>query len=535
MWRSLLAGFCSTCLLAGCTGGEQSVRATGLVYCSEGSPDSFNPQISTSGTAYDASAHTLYDRLIALDPDTGTALPALALSWTVSRDGTRWRFKLRPDVQFHHTAWFSPSRPFNADDIVFSFERQWRKQHPYHRISGGVYPYFENTGLHRLLAAIVKRSDDEVEFQLTESNATFLSMLSMEFASILSAEYAAQLLQAGKPEQLDQLPIGTGPFRLQRYDTGAFIRYEAHPDYYAGAAKVKRLVFAITPDVSLRLSRLRAGECDVMSQPSPAHLTLIRQNPALRLYSQPALNVSYWAFNTRRPPLNDARVRQALAYAVNRSAILDAVYFGAGEIAKSPVPPTVPGHDAELTDFRHDPARARELLAEAGYADGFSLDVWAMPVSRPYNPNARKMAELIQDDLRQIGVNVRIVSYEWRDFLRRLRLGEHDSVLLGWSGDLNDADNFLSPLLTCAAVRAGSNRALWCDDMFDGLLARARTTRDPDHRARLYSEALHIFKQQTPWLTLAHSTQYLAARQSIVGLRQSASGGVSFHQAERRK
>lgn len=533
MWRSLLAGLCSSCLLVACTGGEQSVRATGLVYCSEGSPDSFNPQISTSGTAYDASANTLYDRLVSLDHDTGTPIPALAESWTVSRDGTRWRFRLRENVAFHETEWFSPTRPLNADDVLFSFERQWRPRHPYHRVSGGVYPYFENSGLSRLLAAIVKRGEHEVEFQLTESNATFLSMLSMEFASILSAEYAAKLLKEGEPAQIDQLPIGTGPFQLHRYDTGAFIRYQAHPLYYAGAAKVKRLVFAITPDASLRLARLRAAECDVMSQPSPAHLSLIRQNNRLKLYSQPSLNVSYWAFNTRRPPLNDPRVRHALGYAVNRAAILDAVYFGGGEIAKSPVPPTVPGHDAKLADFRHDPARARELLSEAGYPNGFQLDVWAMPVSRPYNPNARKMAELIQDDLRQVGVNVRIVSYEWRDFLRRLRLGEHDSVLLGWSGDLNDADNFLSPLLTCAALRAGSNRALWCNEEFDALLTRARTTRDADMRESLYHQAQQLFKQEAPWLTLAHSTQYLAARQSIRGLRQSASGGVYFHQAER--
>lgn len=534
MWRSLFAGFCSVGLLVACTGGEQSVRATGLVYCSEGSPDSFNPQISTSGTAYDASAHPLYNRLVDLDPDTGTPQPALAESWTVSRDGTRWKFKLRRDVQFHRTAWFTPTRPFNADDVLFSFERQWRPRHPFHRVSGGNYAYFANIGLGELLTGIVKRGEHEVEFQLREANGSFLTMLSMEFASILSAEYAAQVMQTGQPQQLDQLPVGTGPFQLVRYDQGAFIRYEAHPDYFGGMAKVKRLVFAITPDASLRLSRLRAGECDVMAQPSPAHLPLIRQNSKLKLYSQPSLNISYWAFNTRRPPLNDARVRQALNYAVNRATILDAVYFGAAEQAKSPVPPLVPGHDHLLQDFRHDPDRARELLREAGYGNGFTLDIWAMPVSRPYNPNAKKMAELIQDDLRQIGVNARIVSFEWRDFLRRLRLGEHDSVLLGWSGDLNDADNFLTPLLSCDAIRAGSNRALWCNNEFDALLNEARGSRDLAMREQHYRAAQELFKAEAPWLTIAHSTQFLVARQSIQGLRQSASGGVYFQHAERR-
>ena len=533
MWRSLLASCSLTLVLAACTSGEQSVRATGLVYCSEGSPDSFNPQLSTSGTSYDASAHTLYDRLVNLDPDTGEALPALAESWKVSRDGTRWRFKLRRNVAFHQTAWFKPSRFLNTDDVLFSFERQWHDQHPFHQVSGGAYSYFHNSGLARLLAAIIKRSDHEIEFQLTERNATFLAMLSMEFASIQSAEYATAVRLQGRPSDLDQMPVGTGPFKFVRYEPGTFIRYEAHPDYYAGAAKIKRLVFAITPDASLRLSRLRAGECDVMAQPSPAHLALIRQNNKLKLYSQPGLNVSYWAFNTTRPPLDDVRVRHALNYAVNRSAILDAVYFGAGELAKSPVPPTVVGHDRHLPDFHHDADRARALLREAGYGAGFKLDVWAMPVSRPYNPNARKMAELIQDDLRQVGVNVRIVSYEWRDFLRRLRQGEHDSVLLGWSGDLSDADNFLNPLLSCDALQSGSNRAFWCNEQFDALLKAARETHDAATRDSLYADAQRLFKQQAPWLTIAHSTQYLAARHNIRGLRQMTNGGVYFQYAER--
>ncbi len=529
----MLAGALLPLLLTACTGGEQSVRATGLVYCSEGSPDSFNPQLSTTGTSYDASAHPIYDRLIDLDPISGEPVPSLAQSWTTSRDGIRWRFKLRPDVAFHTTPWFSPSRPLNADDVLFSFQRQADPQHPFHAVSGGSYPYYDNVGLNRLIVSVSKRSDLEVEFILAERNATFPVLLSMEFASILSAEYAEQVRVAGQLEQIDRLPVGTGPFKLVRYEPGAFIRYEAHTEHFAGAPRSKRLVFAITPDASLRLSRLRAGECDVMAQPSPAHLPLIRQNSKLKLISQPGMNVSYWAFNTHKPPLDDVRVRRALSHAINRRAILDAVYFGAAEQAKSPVPPTVPGHDRLLADYHYNPARARELLQEAGLSRGFELAVWAMPVSRPYNPNARKMAELIQADLRAIGVTVHIVSYEWRDFLRRLRQGEHDSVLLGWSGDVIDADNFLTPLLSCAAISSGSNRAFWCDSSFDELITEARSNRDSELRDALYQQAQQLFYQQAPWLPIAHANQYLAARSNIVGLHQSVSGGVDFQNAER--
>ncbi len=186
----------------------------------------------------------------------------------------------------------------------------------------------------------------------------------------------------------------------------------------------------------------------------------------VNLLEQEGLNVGYLAFNTEKAPFDNAEVRQALNMAINKQAIIDAVFQGAGKIAKNPIPPTIWSYNDAIEDDPYDPEAAKALLAEAGVTD-LSMKIWAMPVQRPYNPNARRMAELIQADWAKIGVEVEIVSYEWGEYLERSKDGERDgAVLLGWTGDNGDPDNFLAVLLGCDGV-GGSNRAHWCNKPFD--------------------------------------------------------------------
>ncbi len=505
----------------------------GLVYCSEGTPEGFNPQLATSGTTFDASAYMLYDRLVMRDERTGELSPALASDWKVDKFGTRYTFHLRSGVSWHHTEHFRPTRTLNSADVAFSFNRQLQPHHPFHHVANSDYPYFHSSGLADILAAVTAIDSDTVQFDLKHSSSQFLTILSMEFASILSEEYAQQLLTLGTPEKIDNEPVGTGPFQLLRYENRELIRYSAHADYYRGAPTLKQIVFVITPDPSLRLSRLRAGECDVMAQPSPAHLPLIKKNQTLDLITQPGFNVAYWAFNVRKPPFDDVRVREALSLAIDRDAIIDAVYFNAAQQAKGPLPPSIEGYAKRLTPYDYDPVRAKKLLKAAGVSEPFSLDIWAMPVSRPYNPNAHKMAEIIQADLRRIGIDAKIVSYEWQEFLRRIRNGEHSTALMGWSADLNDADNFFTPLLSCAGITAGTNRSFWCNENFDQLLQLAKSTDDAMRREMALHEAQFLFRQHHPWAAIAHASQYLAIRHTVKNVRLSQSGTLSFYQAEK--
>jgi dipeptide transport system substrate-binding protein len=507
------------------------VHAKTLVFCSEGSPEGFNPQFYTAGTTFDATAETIYGRLVEFVYGSTETQPGLAESWTVSDDGLVYTFKLRPGVKFQTTKGFKPTRDFNADDVVFTIERQRDPNHPYAKVSGGSYEYFESMGLRDLIKSVEKVDDMTVRVTLNRPEAPFLADLAMDFASMLSAEYADQMMKAGTPEKLDLEPVGTGPFQLVAYQKDAVIRYKAHPDFWKGKAKIDDLIFAITTDASVRYQRLKAGECHLMTYPNPADLKAMQADPDLNVMSQEGLNIGYLGFNTEKKPFDDKRVRQALNMAINKQAIVEAVYAEAGKVAKNPIPPTIWSYNDQVQDYPYDPERAKALLKEAG-AENVSTDLWAMPVSRPYNPNGRRMAELIQSDWAKVGVNAQIVSFEWGEYLKRSKDGEHQAVLLGCTGDNGDPDNFLHTLLGCDAAKDGTNRARWCYKPFDDLVVQAKRITDKAERTRLYEQAQVVFKEEAPWVTVAHSVVYKPMRKNVVGFKIDPFGGHQFYEVD---
>ena len=507
-----------------------SLKNNSLVYCTEGSPTTFNPQQATTSITFDASARVMFDRLVEYDEDLQSLQPGLAESWQVSDDGLHYIFKLRQNIPFHQTEYWTPSRDFAAEDVIFSFQRQLDIHHPYHKVGLGKYPMINASGLNHLIRDMIKIDDHTVEFILSRPNLKFPSLLAMEFASIQSAEYATSLYD--NRERFDHYPIGTGPFIFQRYETDTYIRYKTNQAYWRGPAKIKTLVFAISAEASTRLGRLITKECDVMSQPLPSQIKIIKNSPSLKLESQPGLNVAYWAFNTRRAPFDDVRVRRALSYAISRETIIKVVYENAAHIANGPLPPRMLGAIITQPTIKQNLQLSRQLLHEAQWDKNFVVDIWAMPVQRPYNPNARRMAELIQNDLAKVQVKSRIISYEWGQFLNRLRMGQHQTVLLGWSADTNDPDDFLTPLLSCNGAKTGTNRAFWCDEQFDQNLRLARET-TAEKRLNALAKAQQIFKQQLPWLPIAHSQQFLAYRNNLVGIKLSATGGINFRKVYR--
>jgi cationic peptide transport system substrate-binding protein len=507
-----------------------TTRVNGLVYCAEGSPESFNPQLVTSGTTIDAISQHLYDRLLDIDPDSGELVPGLAQTWTISEDGLTYRFRLRQGVAFHQTAYFSPTRTLNADDVQFTFGRLLSVQHPFHQ-TATEYPYFDSVEWQQLVAKLTILGPYEIEFTLTKPDSSFLSTLATDFAAILSAEYGAQLINNNTMLNLDQLPVGTGPFLFRNYQKDVLIRYYRHAKYWRQLPAMEQLVIDIVPDNTKRIAKLLTHECDVAPIPRLAELSLLSERDDFVIDAQTSMNVGYWAFNTRMPPFDQVKVRQALSYAINKSNILQAVYFGQAEPANSLLPPTSWAYDKNLNIQGYDPLIAKKLLAEAGYPQGFQMDIWAMPVQRLYNPNALKMAELIQADLAQIGVQARIVSYEWNTFRRKLRSGEHDSVLIGWSADNADPDNFLRPLLSCAAAISGSNRANWCDETYDELIAKAVLTPVLEERRAYYQQAQQYQAEQMPLVPIAHSKRFQVRSRTISGVRINPYGGINFTQA----
>jgi len=505
------------------------VSAKTLVYCSEGSPENFYPGINTTGTSFDANEQ-IYDNIVQFEHGGTKVVPGLAESWTISKDGLEYTFKLRKGVKFHANKRFKPTRDFNADDALFMFERQWKENDPYFKVTSANHAYFGDMGMPKLLKSVEKIDDYTLKVVLNAPEAPFLSNLAMQFAGVQSKEYAIAMLKAGTPEKIDQEPLGTGPFMLVQYQKDALIRYKAFPQYWAGKAKIDDLVFSITPDASVRWAKLQKGECHVMPYPNPADIPAMRKNSHITVLQQPGLNVGYLAYNTTKKPFDDVRVRKAVNMAINKQAILDAVYLGTGVPAINPIPPTQWSYNKAIKDDAYNPEEAKKLLATAGLANGFTTDLWAMPVQRPYNPNAKRIAELMQADLAKVGIKADIKSFEWGEYRKRMQAGEHQMGMMGWNGDNGDPDNFLHTLLGCESAKSGgSNVAKFCYKPFDDLVLKAKVVTDPAARAKLYEQAQVIFKQQAPWFTIAHAIQTKPVRKEVIGFKLSPFARHTFY------
>ena len=401
--------------------------------------------------------------------------------------------------------------------MIHTFERQEGE---------GSFEYYNAMSMPDLIESIEKVDDMTVKFKLKRAEAPFVANLAMDFASIMSKEYADKLAESGAMSDLNQKPVGTGPYQFVAYQPDAVIRYKANPDYWNGKEAIDDLVFAITTDASVRQQKLTAGECHVIPYPNPADVQALKDDDSVNVMQQEGLNVGYLAYNTKVAPFDKTEVRKALNMAINKQAILDAVFQGAGQIAKNPIPPTMWSYNDAVKDDPYDPEAAKKMLEEAGVSD-LSMKIWAMPVQRPYNPNARRMAELMQEDFSKIGVNVEIVSYEWGEYLEKSKAEDRDgAVLLGWTGDNGDPDNFLAVLLGCDGV-GGSNRAQWCNEEFNDLIMKAKSGTQ-EERAKLYEEAQVVFKREAPWATIAHSVVYMPMSTKVSGYKMDPLGGHWF-------
>jgi len=515
-------------LLIALTISTRAATATSLVFCSEGSPEGFDPALYTAGTTFDASSRPVYNRLLAFKRGTTNVIPSLAESWEISEDGLSYTFKLRQQVSFHTTEVFTPTRHLNADDVIFSFERQLKKDHTWNQyVPGGMWTSFDALSMPELLKSVQKIDEHTVRFVLSRPDASMLSNFAMDFASIMSTEYAAKIAADGKKEMLNLQPIGTGPFEFVAYQADSTVRFTAHDGYWGDEPRIENLIFSITTDATTRQLKLKTGECHVAPHPNPSDIEALRSDPGLQVMEQDGFNIGYLAYNTTQSPFDRVEVRKALNMAINKKAIVDAVFQGTGIVAKNPIPPTMWSYNDEIEDDPYDPDQAAKLLGSAGIRN-LQMKIWAMPVQRAYNPNARRMAELIQADFTKVGVEAEIVSYEWAEYLKRSKEKNRDgAVLLGWTGGNGDPDSFLAVLLGCDGV-SRSNRAQWCNAEFEELIQSAKIVTDKTQRARLYEQAQAIFKREAPWATIAHSVVHLPMSKKVSGYVMDPLGGHWF-------
>ncbi|MCU1718901.1 ABC transporter substrate-binding protein [Pseudomonas sp. 5P_3.1_Bac2] len=507
---------------------QASAMASTLSVCTEASPEGFDVVQYNSLTTTNASADMLMNRLVDFDASSGKLVPSLAQSWQISADGLSYDFTLRSDVTFHHTAYFSPSRKLNADDVLFSFQRMLEPNHPWAKVAVNGYPHAQSLQLPALIKSLEKTGEHSLRFTLNHPDATFLATLSMGFASIYSAEYAEQLLKAGKPELLNSQPIGSGPFVLKRYQKDAVIRYTANTEYFAGKPAVDNLIFAITPDANVRLQKLRRNECQIALSPKPMDVQAVQGDKNLTSAHIAAFMTAFVAINSQHPPLDKPEVRQAINLAFDKASYLQAVFENSAEAANGPYPANTWSYNQALPGYAHDPAKARDLLKQAGLADGFSTTIWTRPSGSLLNPNPSLGAQLLQADLAKVGIKAEIRVIEWGELIRRAKAGEHDLLFMGWAGDNGDPDNFLTPQFSCASVQSGLNFARYCNQQLDDLIRDGKRISDQGQRSKLYAQAQQIIQQQALWLPLANPTAYTLLRKEVSGYQVSPIGRLDL-------
>ncbi|MDT4808128.1 Periplasmic dipeptide transport protein [compost metagenome] len=503
-------------------------QAATLSVCTEASPEGFDVVQYNSLTTTNASADVLMNRLVEFDAQRGQLVAGLAERWDVAPDGLSYSFQLRKDVAFHTTDYFKPSRPLNAEDVVFSFQRMLDPANPWHKVAQSGFPHAQSMQLPSLIKSIDKVDDQQVRFTLNRPDATFLATLSMGFASIYSAEYAEQLMKAGTPEKLNAQPIGTGPFVFKRFQKDAAVRYAANPDYFAGKPGVDGLVFAITPDANVRLQKLRRGECQIALSPKPLDVQSAAGDQNIRTIQTPAFMTAFVGINSQHAPLDKPQVRQAINLAFDKASYLKAVFEGSASAADGPYPPNTWSYAKQLPAYPHDPQKAKALLAEAGLKDGFKTTIWTRPSGSLLNPNPSLGAQLLQADLAKVGIQAEIRVIEWGELIRRAKAGEHDLLFMGWAGDNGDPDNFLTPQFSCASVQSGLNFARYCNADLDKLISDGKTHADQAQRTALYEKAQRIIREQALWLPLAHPTAFALTRAEVAGYQVNPFGRQDF-------
>lgn len=481
-------------------------RGGTLIFGRGGDSVGLDPALEEDGESFKV-CDNIYDTLVHYKDGTTDLVPGLAESWVSSEDGLTWTFNLRRGVTFHD------GTPFNADAVLFSLNRQHDKTHPFHKI-GGSYVYWVATGLADIVDKISAIDAYTVRIQLKKPYAPFIYTIAITPFAIVSPTAVKKL-----GEQYSNNPVGTGPFKFVRWDRSDKIVLEANESYWGGRPKLDRVIFRSIPDNAVRLIELQQGSLHVMEFPNPDDLQQIEKDESLVLLSQPGMSIGYLAMNMDKSPFDNHKVRLAINHAINKSDIIEHLYQGLGMPAKNPIPPTLWSYDDTIEDYPYDPELAKKLLAEAGYPDGFETTLWALPVPRPYIPDGRALAEVIQSELRNIGIKAKIVTFDWGTYLEKTKYGEHDMAMLGWSADLGDPDNFFYFLLSkSSAEKPAGNIAFYRSDAMQDVLEKAVATSDRDERIALYKKAQQIFHEDVPWVPLAHAKQVLVVNKKVKNL-----------------
>ncbi|WP_432352806.1 ABC transporter substrate-binding protein [Sporosarcina sp. A2] len=485
-------------------GEKTSAKEKTLVFGRGGDSTSLDPSRVTEGETFKVTVN-LFETLVNFGDEDTTIQPGLAKEWEPSEDGLTYTFKLEEGVKFHDGS------DFNADAVVANFAR-WAggdaEKFPYYSSMFGGF----NGDEEAVIESVIAEDENTVVFTLKRPQAPFLKNLAMSMFAISSPEAFAK-----GDDEYERNPVGTGPFKFVEWKANDSITIEKNADYWQeGLPKLDKVVFRAIPDNAARLNALIAGEIDLADGINPSDGAKIEGDSNLQLFERPSMNVGYLGLTVTRPPFDKKEVRQAMNYAIDKQTIIDSFFEGRAEVAKNPMPSSISGYNDGIEEYAYDPEKAKELLKAAGLEDGFEMELWAMPVPRPYMPDGTKVAEVIQSNLADVGIKAKIVSYEWATYLDKASKGEADAFMLGWTGDNGDADNFLYVLLDEDNI-ASNNYTYFKNAETHKLFLEAQKEIDEEKRNELYMKAQEILHEEAPWVPLAHSTPLLGGAADLTG------------------
>jgi peptide/nickel transport system substrate-binding protein len=473
-----------------------------LIYARGADSRDLDPVSTTDGESVKVITN-ICETLVTFSPDGSNVIPRLAEKWDVSDDGKTWTFHLHTGVKFHD------GTDFNAEAVKFSLER-----HILPLREGKGFPY---SGSYGMIESIDASDPAKVVFTLNTVSAVFLRNLAMFPASIVSP---ASVEKYGDDFGTSEGGIaGTGAFKLDAWKKDVHVKLTRNDDYRGEKAKVKGVVFMPVKENAIRVERFLNGEFHMIDNIPFESLDQIRDDANATLLSRQGMNMCYMGMNMNKEPFNNADVRRAIAHAVDLDRMHKLAYHGQGTKGVVPLPPTVPFFNKDIQPYEYSVEKAKELLKNAGFADGFSCTLHAPGNPRPYAPDPQAMAQVIKEDLKKIGIDVTISSPDWTTYIQHSQAGEHEMMILGWSTDNGDPDNFLYELFHSSKAVEGSsqNIAFFKSPVFDRFVDSAKVTVNDDERREAYAKAQEILHQAAPVVTLMYTDIYAGLQKGVSG------------------
>ncbi|MBE6066583.1 MAG: ABC transporter substrate-binding protein [Clostridium lundense] len=508
----------TTTLLAGCGGGDKQTTSGNasapktLIYAQGSDPRGLDPAYVDDGESAKIIVN-VYEGLLQYKEGSTEVEPCLATEWKISGDGKEYTFKLRQGVKFHD------GTPFNADAVKFNIDRQIPPQ------AKDDMPYASFT--FAPVEKVEKVDEYTVKVTLKEPYTPFLANLAMSLAAPIASPDAIKKNNGN----LNENPVGTGPFKFVSWKKGEAVTLEKNNEYWGEKAKSDKVVFKFTKENSVRASELMTGSVDIIDGVDPNDIKKLTDSK-MELFNEQGMNINYMAFNTSRAPFNDVKLRQAISYAIDREELVKYLYQGFADVAYNPMPSFMPGFNDKLKSYQYNPEKAKELLKAAG-KENLQVKMITYSNPRPYNPvNGQKLAESIQNYLSKVGIKATIDVYPWKEYKEKIAQGEGDILFYGWNGDNGDADNFLS-LFDSKEIKSTLNAARYNNPKVDELLIKGRKTPNGEERNNIYKEIQKIVDEEAVWLPISYAKSIAAYSSKVKNFELHPTGVVFLKDVEK--